>query len=137
MSLRRAFREILPLLWLKAGAVGSRPESEAGRARACSVRAPEGSNFVVLLDETRMSRLLKAIGGRKGLSHVFIVTDADESFKSMALDVREIAEKANPGVQVVQLYRDYLINFMINRDFRIALPARPMSKGSGHESHAV
>ena len=34
----------------------------------------------------------------------------------MALDVREIAEKANPGVQVVQLYRDYLINFMINKN---------------------
>jgi hypothetical protein len=34
----------------------------------------------------------------------------------MAQDVREVAEKANPGLQVVQLYRDYLLNFMINQN---------------------
>lgn len=76
---------------------------------------PDGTNFIVLLEETRMGRLLKALGGRTGLSHVFIVTDADESFKSMARDVRDVAGKANPGLQVVQLYRDYLLNFMINQ----------------------
>ena len=115
VSLRRAFREILPLLWLKAGAVGPRPELKRGEPEP-ALFAPEGSNFVVLLDETRMDRLLKALGGRAGLSHMFIVTDADESFKSMAQDVREVAEKANPGLQVVQLYRDYLLNFMINQN---------------------
>ncbi len=114
VSLRRAFREILPLLWLKAGAVGPRPELKCGESEP-ALFAPEGSNFVVLLDETRMGRLLKALAGRAGLSHVFIVTDADESFKSMAQDVREVAEKANHGLQVVQLYRDYLLNFMINQ----------------------
>ncbi len=114
VSLRRAFREILPLLWLKAGAVGPRPDLKRGEPEP-ALFAPEGSNFVVLLDETRMGRLLNALAGRAGLSHVFIVTDADESFKSMAQDVREVAEKANPGLQVVQLYRDYLHNFMINR----------------------
>lgn len=115
VSLRRAFREILPLLWLKSGAVGPRPELKRHEQEP-AIFAPEGSNFVVLLDETRMGRLLKAIGDRSGLSHVFIVTDADESFKTMAQDVREAAEKANPGLQVVQLYRDYLLNFMINQN---------------------
>ena len=71
---------------------------------------------VVLLDETRMGRLLKSLEGRTGLSQVFIVTDADESFKTMAQDVREVAGKVNPGLQVVQLYRDYLLNFMINKN---------------------
>jgi adenine-specific DNA-methyltransferase len=33
----------------------------------------------------------------------------------MAQDVRDVAGKANPGLQVVQLYRDYLLNFMINQ----------------------
>lgn len=115
VSLRRAFREILPLLWLKAGAVGPRPELKRGEPEP-SLFTPEGTNFVVLLEETRMGRLLKALAGRAGLSHVFIVTDADESFKSMAQDVREVAGKANPGLQVVQLYRDYLLNFMINQN---------------------
>lgn len=115
VSLRRAFREILPLLWLKAGAVGPRPELKRGEPEPV-LFAPEGSNFVVLLDETRMGRLLQALQGRAGLSHVFIVTDADESFKTMAQDVREVAGKANPGLAVVQLYRDYLLNFMINQN---------------------
>lgn len=115
VSLRRAFREILPLLWLKAGPVGPRPELERVEPEP-ALFAPEESNFVVLLDETRMGRLLKALGGRTGLSHVFIVTDADESFKTMAQDVREVAENANPALQVVQLYRDYLLNFMINQN---------------------
>ncbi len=115
VSLRRAFREILPLLWLKAGAVGPRPELKRGEPEPV-LFAPEGNNFVVLLDETRMGRLLKSLEGRTGLSQVFIVTDADESFKTMAQDVREVAGKANPGLAVVQLYRDYLLNFMINKN---------------------
>lgn len=115
VSLRRAFHEILPLLWLKAGAVGPRPELKRGEPEPV-LFAPEGSNFVVLLDETRMGRLLKSLEGRTGLSQVFIVTDADESFKTMAQDVREVAAKANPGLAVVQLYRDYLLNFMINKN---------------------
>ena len=115
VSLRQAFREILPLLWLKAGAVGPRPELERGAPQPL-LFAPDGSNFVVLLDETRMGRLLKSLEGRTGLAQVFIVTDADESFKTMAQDVQGVAGKANPGVQVVQLYRDYLLNFMINKN---------------------
>lgn len=115
VSLRGAFREILPLLWLKAGAVGPRPELKRGEPEPV-LFAPEGSNFVVLLDETRMGRLLKSLEGRIGLSQVFIVTDADESFKTMAQDVREVAGKANPSLAVVQLYRDYLLNFMINKN---------------------
>lgn len=122
VSLRRAFREILPLLWLKAGAVGPRPELKRGEPEP-ALLAPEGSNFVVLLDESRMSRLLKTLDGRSGVLHVFIVTDADEAFKTMAQDVREVAAKANPGLQVVQLYRDYLLNFMINKNQdRAAVP---------------
>ncbi len=39
MTLKRAFREILPLLWLKAGAVGPRPELARRRARARGLRA--------------------------------------------------------------------------------------------------
>lgn len=114
VSLKRAFREILPLLWLKAGAVGPRPELAKGEPEPV-VFAPAGSNFVVLLEESRLARLLTALKGRESLSHVFIVTDADESFKAMAAEVREVAGRANPGLQVVQLYRDYLANFMINQ----------------------
>jgi adenine-specific DNA-methyltransferase len=131
VSLRRAFREILPLLWLKAGAVGPRPKLKRGEPEP-ALLAPEGSNFVVLLDETRMGRLLKTLKGRTGLAQVFIVTDADESFKTMAQDVREVVGKGNPGLQVVQLYRDYLLNFMINKNQdRAAAPARTLADAQG------
>lgn len=118
VSLKRALREILPLLWLKAGAVGPRPELRAGEPEPALFDA-EGSNFVVLLHETRLARLRRALAKRSApLSHVFIVTDSDESFKRMAAEVREAAGAAGAGradVQVVQLYRDYLVNFLINR----------------------
>ncbi len=129
VSLRRAFREILPLLWLKAGAVGSRPDLKRSEPEP-ALFVPEGSNFVVLLDESRMSRMLKSLQGHTGLSQVFIVTDADESFKTMAQDVREVAGKANPGLQVVQLYRDYLLNFMINKNQERAASSAKTTAGT-------
>jgi adenine-specific DNA-methyltransferase len=114
VALKHAFREILPLLWLKAGAVGARPELNKGESEPV-VFAPAGNNFAVLLYEGRLAKLLQTLAGRCGLSHVFIVTDADESFKVMAAEVLAALAADNPGVQVVQLYRDYLVNFMINK----------------------
>jgi adenine-specific DNA-methyltransferase len=123
VTLNRAFREILPLLWLKAGAVGPRPELTALATKGEPepvVFAPADSNFVVLLEESRLAKLMKVLKGRKGLSHIFIVTDSDESFKAMAAEVREAVGRANPDLQVVQLYRDYLVNFMINKRQNVA-----------------
>jgi adenine-specific DNA-methyltransferase len=116
VSLKRAFREVLPLLWLKAGAVGSRPALAAGEPEPV-LFAPEGSNFVVLLQESRLTRLLRTVQQRGAtLSHVFVVTDSDESFKRMAAEVRAAASGAGSApLQVLQLYRDYLANFLINR----------------------
>lgn len=128
VTLKRAFREILPLLWLKAGAVGVRPELPKGESEP-AVFAPEDSNFAVLLDEGRPVKLLTTLAGRKGLSHVFIVTDADESFKAMAAEVLETLGRANPGLHVVQLYRDYLVNFMINKQQDGATVAVPGAQG--------
>lgn len=115
VSLKRAFREILPLLWLKAGAAGPRPELRAAEPEP-ALFEPEGSNFIVLLQETRLARLLRMLAKRSApLSHVFIVTDSDESFKRMAVEVRGAQGPSGAQVQVVQLYRDYLVNFLINQ----------------------
>lgn len=114
VTLKRAFREILPLLWLKSGAIGPRPELARGESEPV-VFAPENNNFVVLLEESRIAKLIKALKARTNLSHVFIVTDSDDSFKAMAAEVRESAGHENSNLQVVQLYRDYLVNFMINK----------------------
>ena len=127
VALKRAFREILPLLWLKAGAVGARPELAKDKP-APAVVAPANSNFAVLLDEGQLAKLLKSLSGRSGLSHIFIVTDADESFKAISAEVRERLGTHNPNLELVQLYRDYLVNFMINKRQDNATVAAPDSK---------
>jgi adenine-specific DNA-methyltransferase len=114
VALSRAFREILPLLWLKAGGVGPRPELPAAEAYP-AVFAPEHANFAVLLDEGSSTKLIKRLRARSDLSYVFIVTDADESFKAISADVQVSLGESNGALKVVQLYRDYLINFMINK----------------------
>jgi adenine-specific DNA-methyltransferase len=113
VALKRRFKEILPLLWLKAGAIGVRPELPE-RASEPEIFNPTGTSFAVLLDEKRFSQFLKALRGRNELTHVFIVTDADDAFKEMAADVSELIR----SVTIVQLYRDYLENFMINRELQ-------------------
>lgn len=94
--------------------MGARPELKKGEPEP-AVFAPENCNFAVLLDEGRPAKLLKTLAKRSGLSHVFIVTDADESFKAMAAQVIGTIGATSPALQVVQLYRDYLVNFMINK----------------------
>lgn len=114
VTLQRAFREILPLLWLKAGAMGPRPELPPG-VEEPPLFIPAGNSFAVLLNESWLAELLRQLQGRAGLSHLFLVTDADESFKAMAGEALSALGRSNPGMQAVQLYRDYLANFTINR----------------------
>lgn len=113
VALKQAFKEVLPILWLKAGAVGPRPELSGGAAEP-SFFDPSGTNFAVLLDEGAFRKFVKTIGKRTDLSVVYIVTDADEAFKDMVDEVRQALRLASPSVEVVQLYKDYLANFLIN-----------------------
>ena len=113
VALKQAFREVLPMLWLKAGAVGPRPELPRG-ATEPPFFDPSGANFAVLLDEGVFRKFVKTIGKRTDLSVVYIVTDADEAFKDMADEVRHALRLSSPSAEVVQLYKDYLANFLIN-----------------------
>jgi adenine-specific DNA-methyltransferase len=106
VALGRQFREILPLLWLRAGAAGPRPELPANDSLPAMLLPPQ-NRFAVLLDETKFADFRQAIAGRSDLSHVFLVTDSAETFREMA------AQVAVP--HVIQLYRDYLENFAINK----------------------
>ena len=106
VALGRQFREILPLLWLRAGAVGARPELPAD-APIPAMLIPAANPFAVLVDETHFADFVAAISGRRDLTHLFLITDSEDAFREMA------AQLAAP--HVIQLYRDYLENFMINR----------------------
>jgi adenine-specific DNA-methyltransferase len=106
VALGRQFAAILPLLWLRAGAVGARPELPAD-APLPELLIPPANPFAVLVDERRFAAFQAAVAARPDLTHIFLVTDSDDAFQEMA------AHLAAP--HVIQLYRDYLENFMINR----------------------
>ncbi len=112
VELGAAFREILPLLWMKAGAIGPAPTLPAGALPDFFI--PEGSPFAVLLTETRVAAFQQALQERKQLRHIFIVTDAEEAFRALSADLRSTLAVDSPAVEFVQLYRDYLVNFTIN-----------------------
>ena len=106
VSLGRQFREVLPLLWLKAGAKGKRPEVAEGDDIPAMLIVHE-SGFAVLTDETQFGDFAKQLEEHKDIGMVFIVTDSATGFAYMN---NELA-----GRQVVQLYKNYLDNFTINQ----------------------
>jgi len=106
VALGRQFRAILPLLWLRAGAVGPRPELTEDDSIPAML-LPANNLFAVLIDETRFADFQAALAARDDLTHVFLITDSEEAFHEMA------AQLTAP--HVLQLYRDYLENFAINR----------------------
>jgi adenine-specific DNA-methyltransferase len=117
VALKRAFREILPLLWLKAGAIGPMPKLGPKRDQAepePAFFAPPANPFAVLLDEGSLKALLGALADRSGLRCLFIVTDSEDAFKDLSFDAMAALRASSPSIETVQLYRDYLENFVIN-----------------------
>jgi adenine-specific DNA-methyltransferase len=106
VALGQQFRAILPLLWLRAGAVGPMPELTEDDSIPAMLLPPKNP-FAVLVDETRFADFQAALAARDDLTHVFLITDSEEAFQEMA------AQLTAP--HVIQLYRDYLENFAINR----------------------
>jgi adenine-specific DNA-methyltransferase len=106
VALGQQFRAILPVLWLRAGAWGPRPELPPD-APLPAMLLPAQNSFAVLLDETCFADFQTALAAREGISHVFLVTDSEEAFQEMAPQLN--------APHVIQLYRDYLENFAINR----------------------
>jgi adenine-specific DNA-methyltransferase len=105
VALGHQFRAILPLLWLRAGAVGPRPELMEDDSIPAML-FPAKNPFAVLVDETRFADFQVTVATRGDLTHVFLITDSEEAFQEMA------AQLTVP--HVIQLYRDYLENFTIN-----------------------
>lgn len=106
VALGRQFREILPILWLRAGAIGPRPELPKNKQLPVMV-IPEHNPFAILVNETRFADFVAELEGRSDLTHAYVVTDSEEAFQEMA------GQLIVPNV--IQLYRDYLENFVINK----------------------
>lgn len=112
VQLGRQFKELLPLLWLKAGGWGKCPDSEVVSAGSTTggqlppyIILPE-NHFAVLIDEKFFSEFEPKVNAEKEIWTAFIITDFEKGFKSMA---KSLSVKKS-----YQLYRDYLDNFRIN-----------------------
>lgn len=104
VALGRQFRELLPLLWMKAGSVGSCPTFESEIIPQMMV-LPE-NEFAVLTDEKAFSQFVEQVNSEDNIRMVFLVVDSDSLYREMS--------HCFPRRQTCQLYRDYLDNFRIN-----------------------
>ena len=104
VALGRQFKEMLPTLWMKAGAVGPCPEIDAESIPEFMV-LPE-NKFAVLIDERYYLDFITKLDEHPEVKTVYIVTDSDAGYRDM---ISGLEDK-----DTYQLYRDYLDNFRIN-----------------------
>jgi len=103
VSLGQQFAEILPLLWLKSGAVGRRPEPTTEDEPAMMVR-PQ-NDFAILVDETRYAEFVDKLASEDSISTIYFVTNSEDAFREMSAGVKT--------KHTYQLYRDYIDNFVL------------------------
>ena len=103
VALGMQFRELLPTLWMKAGAHGPYPQIEADVPDMLVL--PE-NRMAILNDENHFAEFMEKLEAFPDIDTVFLVTDYENSFVSMTQSL--------PRRQTIQLYRDYLENFRIN-----------------------
>lgn len=103
VALGRQFKELLPVLWMKAGAIGKCPiiEGEIPSYMICSE-----NKMAILIDERYYLDFVTELESQENIKTVFIVTDSETGYRGMI--------KGLNVENTYQLYKDYLDNFRIN-----------------------
>lgn len=104
VALGRQFKEMLPTLWMKAGACGPCPMVD-GEETPDMLILPE-NKFAVLINEASFEEFAEKVNGIPQIETVYIVTDYEIGYRSMIRNIN--------APNTYQLYRDYLDNFRIN-----------------------
>ena len=104
VALGRQFRELLPVLWMKSGAIGRCPTLESDELPEMLI-LPQ-NKMAVLIDEIYYSEFDLELSWYPEIQTVYIVTDSETAYRSMI--------RSYDGKECYQLYRDYLDNFRIN-----------------------
>jgi adenine-specific DNA-methyltransferase len=104
IALGRQFKELLSVLWMKAGAIGACPQLE-GEDIPKMLILPD-NHFAVLTDEKDFPEFFEQVKAAANIETVFIVTDSEAGYREMAAKLQVKTS--------YQLYRDYLDNFRIN-----------------------
>lgn len=103
VALGRQFKEMLPTLWMKAGAIGACPTVSEDIPDMLIL--PE-NKFAVLINEMSYMTFEKHISEHSEIETIYIVTDSEPGYREMIASFE--------GKNTYQLYRDYLDNFRIN-----------------------
>ena len=109
VALGRQFKELLPVLWLKAGAHGPCPALEETAEVPAMLVLPV-NHFAVLTDESQYEAFAAQVNGEDSITTVYIVTDSEPGYREMISGLH--------AEDTYQLYRDYLDNFRINHGGR-------------------
>ena len=107
VALGKQFKALLPILWMKSGAKGKRPN--VTQQTPAMLVLPE-NEFAVLTDEALFLEFEKQVKAATDIRDVYLVTDSNNAFKEMSLHFKD--------KRCIQLYRDYLDNFRINKSGR-------------------
>lgn len=105
VSLGMRFSEMLPTLWLKAGAKGKCPELP-GEQIPDMLILPE-NKFAVLINENAFASFVEKLAEHPEVQTVFLATDYEVNYQSMVKNLNV--------TEAYQLYRDYLDHFRLNR----------------------
>jgi adenine-specific DNA-methyltransferase len=90
----RSFAAIAPLLWLRAGARGSRIDEPTGDYAVADA-------YAVLFDLDHTADFVKAVAAHGDLATAFVLTDDERGYQSVCAELP-------PGVEPVRLYASYL-----------------------------
>ncbi len=104
VSLGMQFKELLSILWMKAGAIGKCPTIDNTGIPDMLI-LPE-NNMAILNDENRFGAFAEKLAQYPEIEVVYLMTDYESSFISMT----QVLE----GKTTYQLYQDYLDSFRIN-----------------------
>lgn len=104
VALGRQFKEMLPTLWMKAGAYGPCPE--IGENDDPDMLILPDNKMAILAEECSFPKFEAEVLKLSEIKTVFIVTDSESGYREMI--------KGFDGIETFQLYRDYLDNFRIN-----------------------
>ncbi len=105
VALGRKFEELLPVLWMKAGAHGECPKYSPSDKERGYVVWPE-NKMAVLFDEGSFAKFAKEVRDTPQVETIFVVTDYEPSYRAVV--------EAFPKHKVYSLYGDYLTSFRVN-----------------------
>ena len=97
----RQLQELLPVLWMKAGAKGECPTSIEG-----DYAIWPNNHIAILKKESCFRQFRKELENYSEIEVIYIITDSQNAYLAMIDELR--------GYKTYQLYRDYLENFRIN-----------------------